>query len=683
MTDRTPLVLIADDDPDAMELVTWYLADQGYEMIQARDGEQALAMARERLPDLILLDICMPVIDGFSVLEQLRQDPITQSIVVIIMTAAFGRRRDRLRGFALGADDYIIKPLDRRELTARIRSRLRGKLLEHEFHRHREEMEDLYRVTQGIATTLDPAQLAKELLAAAGKVIGAEDGWIILTNERNEPLHAVRYGQSLSPRAASHLARQSLTRGIGGVVSRTQTGLLIPDSAADKRYGTGELGLTGVRSVVSVPLIGRRHSRGVLTYAHSEPNRFTENHLRWLRTVAGQAAVALDNAFLYSGEQRRAVKFRLLNTVTQDISSVLEAERLLEVVANLVRRAFNHYYVGLGLLEQGGEIVIRAAALDDQDADLSSLLGSRCSEGVETWVAEHGRPLLLNDVRGDSRYRERACLAETRSELALPIHSQDGLIGVLDIRSRSLMAFDPGDVVMLETLAAQISIAIQNARLFRALRNERERLDAILNSVASPVLVTDEERRLLLANAAARQLLEIEPESIGAVIGHEIGHGFDDMGSTFDGDGVMRNWWTDEDKAAFEERTGKLVEQYNAFQPFDDLSVNGEFTLGENIGDLGGISIGLLAYQMSLNGEEAPVIDGFTGVQRVFLGFGQVWRGKYREEALRLQIETNPHSPSQYRANGSVRNVPEFYEAFDVSADDALYLAPEDRVKIW
>jgi putative endopeptidase len=171
--------------------------------------------------------------------------------------------------------------------------------------------------------------------------------------------------------------------------------------------------------------------------------------------------------------------------------------------------------------------------------------------------------------------------------------------------------------------------------------------------------------------------------AIGAVIGHEIGHGFDDMGSTFDGDGVMRNWWTDEDKAAFEERTGMLVDQYSAFKPFDDLSVNGEFTLGENIGDLGGISIGLLAYQMSLKGEEAPVIDDFTGIQRVFLGFGQVWRGKYREEALRLQIETNPHSPSQYRANGSVRNVPEFYAAFDVKPGDSLYLAPEDRVKIW
>ncbi len=171
--------------------------------------------------------------------------------------------------------------------------------------------------------------------------------------------------------------------------------------------------------------------------------------------------------------------------------------------------------------------------------------------------------------------------------------------------------------------------------------------------------------------------------AIGAVIGHEIGHGFDDAGSTFDGDGVLRNWWTDEDRAEFEKRTDVLVAQYNEFFPFEDLSVNGEFTLGENIGDLGGISIGLLAYQMSLKGEEAPVIDGLTGVQRVFLGFGQVWRNKYRDETLRLMIGTDPHSPAMYRTNGSVRNVPEFYEAFDVTEDDALYLAPEDRVKIW
>lgn len=171
--------------------------------------------------------------------------------------------------------------------------------------------------------------------------------------------------------------------------------------------------------------------------------------------------------------------------------------------------------------------------------------------------------------------------------------------------------------------------------------------------------------------------------AIGAVIGHEIGHGFDDKGSTFDGDGVMRNWWTAEDRAEFESRTGQLVAQYNSYQPFDDLSVNGEFTLGENIGDLGGITIGLLAYQLSLDGAMPPVIDGFTGLQRVFLGYGQIWRNKYRPEALRQRIMTDPHSPSKYRANGAVRNVPEFYEAFAVSPEDALYLPPEARVKIW
>ena len=171
--------------------------------------------------------------------------------------------------------------------------------------------------------------------------------------------------------------------------------------------------------------------------------------------------------------------------------------------------------------------------------------------------------------------------------------------------------------------------------------------------------------------------------AIGAVIGHEIGHGFDDKGSTFDGDGKLRNWWTDDDRAEFEVRTGKLVSQYDSYMPFEDLAVNGEFTLGENIGDLGGISIGLLAYKISLEGEEAEVIDGFTGVQRVFLGYGQVWRNKYRDEALRRLIATNPHSPSMYRANGAVRNVPEFYEVFNVQEGDALYLSPEERVKIW
>ncbi len=170
---------------------------------------------------------------------------------------------------------------------------------------------------------------------------------------------------------------------------------------------------------------------------------------------------------------------------------------------------------------------------------------------------------------------------------------------------------------------------------------------------------------------------------IGAVIGHEIGHGFDDQGSTFDGDGVMRNWWTPKDLAAFKEKTGALVAQYSAFKAFPDLNVNGEFTLGENIGDLGGLSIAIKAYKMSLKGKEAPKMDGFTGEQRVLLGWAQVWLDKAREKAIRSQIANDPHSPAKFRINGVVRNVPEFYKAFNVKPTDSLYLAADKRVKIW
>lgn len=171
--------------------------------------------------------------------------------------------------------------------------------------------------------------------------------------------------------------------------------------------------------------------------------------------------------------------------------------------------------------------------------------------------------------------------------------------------------------------------------------------------------------------------------SIGAVIGHEIGHGFDDQGSTFDGTGTMRNWWTEKDQAAFKAKTGALVAQYNEFKVFPDLNVNGAFTLGENIGDLGGITIALKAYKKSLDGKEAPVLDGFTGIQRFFIGYAQSWLEKSREEALRNLVASNPHSPPHFRVNGIVRNIPEFYEAFNVKPTDSLYLAPEKRVKIW
>ena len=171
--------------------------------------------------------------------------------------------------------------------------------------------------------------------------------------------------------------------------------------------------------------------------------------------------------------------------------------------------------------------------------------------------------------------------------------------------------------------------------------------------------------------------------AIGAVIGHEIGHGFDDKGSQSDGDGNLRNWWTAEDRAAFKGRTDRLVKQFAAFSPLPGYNVNGELTLGENIGDNAGLSIAYKAYKLSLGGKPAPVIDGLTGDQRFFMGWGQVWRSKMREAQQINQVKNDPHSPGQFRANGAVMNMPEFYEAFGVKPGDKMYLAPEDRVIIW
>ncbi len=172
---------------------------------------------------------------------------------------------------------------------------------------------------------------------------------------------------------------------------------------------------------------------------------------------------------------------------------------------------------------------------------------------------------------------------------------------------------------------------------------------------------------------------------IGAVIGHEIGHGFDDEGSTCDGDGRLRNWWSDEDRKAFEERTASLVAQYNELSPAaaPEVKVNGELTLGENIGDLGGLAIAYKAWQIACGGTEPEPIDGLTGAQRLFMSWAQVWCGKSRPERARQLIAIDPHSPAEIRCNQVVRNLDAFHEAFNVKPSDPMWLAPQQRVSIW
>jgi putative endopeptidase len=171
--------------------------------------------------------------------------------------------------------------------------------------------------------------------------------------------------------------------------------------------------------------------------------------------------------------------------------------------------------------------------------------------------------------------------------------------------------------------------------------------------------------------------------SIGAIIGHEISHGFDDSGSQFDGDGNLRNWWTDEDRKAFEAIGEKLVAQYGAYEPIPGSKLNGKLTLGENIADLSGLQIAYKAYVRSLAGKPAPVIDGYTGPQRFFLGWSQAWRQKTRDERALQLLTTDTHSPPQFRANGAAVNHDGFHEAFGTKPGDPMYKPLEARIRIW
>ncbi|MBO6506666.1 MAG: M13 family peptidase [Kordiimonadaceae bacterium] len=294
--------------------------------------------------------------------------------------------------------------------------------------------------------------------------------------------------------------------------------------------------------------------------------------------------------------------------------------------------------------------------------NLRTALGQRI-DGLD-WMSE------------DTKVEARAKLASFNPKIAYPDEWRD--LSGIEIKA--------GDLFGNAKSVANYNYADQIARLSRPTNKDEwfmtpQTVNAYynpqFNEIVFPAAILQPPFFDLAADPA------VNYGGIGAVIGHEMGHGFDDQGSKSDDKGVQRNWWTDADRSNFEVKADALVAQYNTFEPVEGNFVDGRFTLGENIGDLGGLSMAYHAYKLSLGGEEAPVIDGLTGDQRFFLAWAQVWKRKYRDDALIARLKSDPHSPAEYRVNGVVRNMAEWYEAFGVKETDALYLAPEDRVAIW
>ncbi len=279
--------------------------------------------------------------------------------------------------------------------------------------------------------------------------------------------------------------------------------------------------------------------------------------------------------------------------------------------------------------------------------------------------------------------------AETKTQALAKLDSFDPKIGYRpNLETYEGLAITAGNPIANRMAAAKWGRADNVAKLGQPIDRTEwgmlpQTVNAYYNSVKNEIVFPAgilQQPFFALTNDIA-----VNYGAIGGVIGHEMGHGFDDQGSKSDASGALRNWWTDADRAAFDELGNRLVAQYNAFCPLDagKTCVNGRLTLGENIGDVGGLSMAYRAYKLATKGKDVPVIDGLTGDQRFFLAWAQVWRSTQREANYRNRLVTDSHSPEEYRVNGVVRNLDEWYEAFGVKPGDAMYLPPEERVRIW
>jgi CheY-like chemotaxis protein len=439
----TPKILVADDNPDNIRLLTVRLQSEGYTVLTAADGEETLAKLRTDKPDLLMLDINMPKKDGFQVLAEMRSDPEVQHIPVMVVTAARILRQDVREGLMLGADDYITKPFDWREVVARLQGKLRIKLTEDALRRRNRELSLIPEIGQDLSVQRDLEAIADLLLRRTMDTIGAAQARLSIFNPNGSIYRRFHPAQAENTPSGS----ESLV----GEVVVTRSGMIVRDTLTDDRWQKvpGET----VRSAAAVPLLGHRAVIGVLVLTHPQPEHFAADQLTVLQAIASQAATIVENTQLLTVEHKRIQELVALNTVTHRISQYSSLNNLFEDLPASLVQAFGFGTAALWSL-QGEELTLQRVASEAQ-APRASLLAIAPQQAVITQQSAQ----ISGTTEERTTVRVGRSTPPTQSAIAVPLFRRGQVSGAISVHSSRPNAFQESDRVILEILATHIGAA--------------------------------------------------------------------------------------------------------------------------------------------------------------------------------------------------------------------------------
>jgi signal transduction histidine kinase/DNA-binding response OmpR family regulator/putative methionine-R-sulfoxide reductase with GAF domain len=510
-------ILIADDYPDNVRLLSVRLRNEGYEYITAMDGDEALAQMRSEQPDLALLDVNMPRKDGFLVLKEMRSDPSIAHIPAIMITAARIGVKDVQEGLSLGADDYVTKPVDWRELAARIRSKLRVKQAEDAMRSRAQELGVLPEISQDIGERLDIEALTKTVLTRTVGALEATNGHLVIFHPDGTVSHQMHEMFDFSPWSWGEVQQQLTAGGIVSEVVSARQGVVIDNTEQSSIWL--RIPNDKAQSAIAVPLLGRRDVLGVLTLTHIQTKHFHPDNLNILQAIASQAAIAIENAQLYAIERKRVNELVALNQLTRELSQFTRSAELYEKLPEIVRQRLGYPAVALWQ-RQGEELILRSLAGKDQ-APRESLLLLGPQQALTT-----RQPVQLSGAIDERQSnRDENSSPPVQSVVAVPIFQGAEIIGVISIHSKRASAFQESDRVVLETLAMQVETGSERIRLFESVEQEKKRMDAVLNAAADAILMVDNDGNLQLVNLAGERLFTDVQTRVGNPLPEGWGYG--------------------------------------------------------------------------------------------------------------------------------------------------------------